>query len=64
MLCASHLGPEVEARIASYRAANGPVLFGGRLASEVDRTLAIPDNLYVFPLVDPGLRMTASRIAR
>jgi len=40
--------PEVEARIASFRAANGPVLFGGQLASDVDRSLAIPDNLGLY----------------
>jgi len=40
-----HFRPEVEARINKYRAENGPVLFGGRLGSQVDPTLAIPDNL-------------------
>ena len=40
-----HFRPEVEARINSFRAANGPVLFGGRLGSQVDPTFAIPDNL-------------------
>lgn len=38
-------GPEVEKRIDDFRAANGPVLFGGRLKSETDPTLALPDNL-------------------
>ncbi|KAI1783323.1 NADH-ubiquinone oxidoreductase [Ganoderma leucocontextum] len=40
-----HFRPEVEKRIADFRAANGPVLFGGRLQSQTDPTLAIPDNL-------------------
>lgn len=40
-----HFRPEVEARIEKFRAENGPVLFGGRLKSQVDPTLAIPDNL-------------------
>ena len=40
-----HFRPEVEKRIAAYRADNGPVLFGGRLKSETDPTLALPDNL-------------------
>lgn len=40
-----HFRPEVENRIAQFRAANGPVLFGGKLKSEVDDTLAVPDNL-------------------
>ena len=40
-----HFRPEVEKRIAEFRAANGPVLFGGRLKSQTDPTLAIPDNL-------------------
>jgi len=41
-----HFRPEVERRIAEFRAQNGPVLFGGRLLSQVeDRTLAFPDNL-------------------
>jgi hypothetical protein len=38
-------GPVVEARIAQFRSANGPVLFGGKLKSEVDPSLAMPDNL-------------------
>ena len=40
-----HFRPEVEKRIEAFRAANGPVLFGGRLKSETDPTLALPDNL-------------------
>ena len=40
-----HFRPEVEARIDAYRAKHGPVLFGGRLKSEEDPTLALPDNL-------------------
>ena len=40
-----HFRPEVEARIASFRQEHGPVLFGGRLKSQTDDTLAIPDNL-------------------
>ena len=40
-----HFRPEVEARINKFRAENGPVLFGGRLLSQVDPTHAIPDNL-------------------
>ncbi|KAF4607852.1 NADH dehydrogenase [ubiquinone] flavoprotein 1, mitochondrial [Pleurotus pulmonarius] len=40
-----HFRPLVEERIAQFRAANGPVLFGGRLRSQVDESLAIPDNL-------------------
>lgn len=38
-------GPEVESRIAAFRAKHGPVLFGGRLRSEADPGLALPDNL-------------------
>ena len=40
-----HFRPEVERRISEFRAINGPVGFGGHLASAVDDTLAIPDNL-------------------
>jgi NADH dehydrogenase (ubiquinone) flavoprotein 1 len=40
-----HFRPEVEARINNFRVENGPVLFGGRLLSQVDPTHAIPDNL-------------------
>ena len=53
-----HFRPEVEKRIADYRAREGGVLFGGRLAREVDPTLAIPDNLGgQLPEIDaPGTR--------
>jgi NADH dehydrogenase (ubiquinone) flavoprotein 1 len=40
-----HFRPEVERRIAEFRAREGGVLFGGRLTRDVDPTLAIPDNL-------------------
>ncbi|CAD6563905.1 MAG: NADH dehydrogenase [ubiquinone] flavoprotein 1, mitochondrial [Tremellales sp. Tagirdzhanova-0007] len=40
-----HFRPEVEARLASFHAKNGPVLFGGKLMSETDGRFAIPDNL-------------------
>ena len=40
-----HFRPEVEKRIEEFRRANGTVAFGGRLASEIDDTLAVPDNL-------------------
>ncbi|CCO31229.1 NADH dehydrogenase (ubiquinone) flavoprotein 1 [Rhizoctonia solani AG-1 IB] len=40
-----HFRPEVERRIAEYRAANGPVLFGGKLKKDVDFKYAVPDNL-------------------
>ncbi len=40
-----HFRPEVERRIAEFRAREGGVLFGGRLARDVDPTLAIPDDL-------------------
>lgn len=42
------LGPEVEARIAKFRKESGPVLFGGRMASDVDKRLAIPDNMGLY----------------
>lgn len=39
-------GPEVERRISEFRETNGPVMFGGRLLSQVDDfSLALPDNL-------------------
>ncbi|EJD35592.1 NADH-ubiquinone oxidoreductase [Auricularia subglabra TFB-10046 SS5] len=38
-------GPEVEKRIDQFRAEHGAVLFGGQLKSEVDYSLAVPDNL-------------------
>jgi NADH dehydrogenase (ubiquinone) flavoprotein 1 len=40
-----HFRPEVERRISEFRAREGGVLFGGRLARDVDPDLAIPDNL-------------------
>ena len=40
-----HFRPEVEKRIAAFREENGAVLFGGRLKSQTDPTLALPDNL-------------------
>ena len=40
-----HFRPEVERRISEFRAINGAVGFGGHLASAVDDTLAVPDNL-------------------
>lgn len=40
-----HFRPLVEQRIAEYRAANGPVAFGGHLVREMSDDLAVPDNL-------------------
>jgi NADH dehydrogenase (ubiquinone) flavoprotein 1 len=40
-----HFRPLVEQRIADFRAANGPVAFGGKFVHELDDTLAVPDNL-------------------
>jgi len=40
-----HFRPEVERRIAEFRAREGGVMFGGRLARDVDPSLAIPDDL-------------------
>ncbi|ELU41204.1 NADH-ubiquinone oxidoreductase 51 kDa subunit [Rhizoctonia solani AG-1 IA] len=40
-----HFRPEVERRIAEYRAANGPVLFGGKLKKDTNFKYAVPDNL-------------------
>ncbi|KAJ9125378.1 NADH-ubiquinone oxidoreductase 51 kDa subunit, mitochondrial precursor [Naganishia vaughanmartiniae] len=37
--------PEMEARIAAFREKNGDVLFGGKLAKDVDMRYALPDNL-------------------
>ncbi|TFK22006.1 NADH-ubiquinone oxidoreductase 51 kDa subunit [Coprinopsis marcescibilis] len=48
-----HFRPEVERRIDEFRALNGPVGFGGHLASAADDTLALPDNL--------GLRLPETR---
>ncbi|KAJ6567600.1 NADH-binding subunit of NADH:ubiquinone oxidoreductase [Mycena vulgaris] len=51
-----HFRPEVEARIDAFRTRNGNVAFGGRLASEVDDELAVPDNLGVrLPVEAPGV---------
>lgn len=47
------IGPEVERRIAEYRAANGPVLFGGKLKSDTDFRLAVPDNLGASLIEEP-----------
>lgn len=51
-----HFRPEVEKRIDSFRAEHGGVLFGGRLKSEIDPTLATPDNLGA-NLIEPGDRV-------
>lgn len=48
-----HFRPEVERRIDEFRAKNGPVLFGGRLKSELDPTLATPDNLGAYLVEEP-----------
>lgn len=40
-----HFRPLVEERIAQYQAQHGPVLYGGRHASERDPNLAIPANI-------------------
>ncbi|KAG8842118.1 NADH dehydrogenase [ubiquinone] flavoprotein 1, mitochondrial [Tulasnella sp. 330] len=40
-----HFRPEVEQRIADYRAKHGKVLFGGKLVSDLDPTHALPDNM-------------------
>lgn len=40
-----HFRPLVEQRIADFRAANGPVAFGGKMVRDFDEKLAIPDNL-------------------
>jgi peptidoglycan hydrolase-like protein with peptidoglycan-binding domain len=60
---AGYLGPEVEARIKAFREKNGPVLFGGRLASNVDKTLAIPDNLGLY-LDEPNTSSSNTAEAR
>ena len=54
-----HFRPEVEARIDTFRAANGGVLFGGQLKSQVDPTLAIPDNIGA-NVIEPGDRVECS----
>jgi len=48
--------PEVEARIAKFRKESGHVLFGGRMASDVDKRLAVPENmgLYLEDVVPSG----------
>lgn len=51
-----HFRPQVEARIDAFRAANGGVLFGGRLKSQVDPTFAVPDNVGAH-LIEPGDRV-------
>jgi NADH dehydrogenase (ubiquinone) flavoprotein 1 len=40
-----HFRPLVEERISRFRATEGGVLFGGKLAREQDPRLALPDNL-------------------
>jgi NADH dehydrogenase (ubiquinone) flavoprotein 1 len=40
-----HFRPLVEQRMAAFRAANGPVAFGGKLVRDLDDTLAVPDGL-------------------
>ena len=43
------VGHEVEAKIANFHAKNGQVLFGGKLASELEGiTTAVPDNLGMY----------------
>lgn len=37
--------PEVERRIAEFRAREGAVMFGGKMVKDIDPTLAVPDNL-------------------
>lgn len=51
-----HFRPEVERRIAEFQATHGHVGFGGHLASAVDPTLAVPDNLGLrAPEPQPGV---------
>lgn len=52
-----HFRPEVEKRIAEFRSVNGPVLFGGHLLNEMNRDLALPDNLGVS--AQPGFKAPA-----
>jgi NADH dehydrogenase (ubiquinone) flavoprotein 1 len=40
-----HFRPEVERRIAEYRAREGGVLFGGGLVRDVDPNFAMSDDL-------------------
>jgi len=50
-----HFRPEVERRIDAFRAAHEAVGFGGHLASEIDDTLAVPDNLGLrLPPLEPS----------
>ena len=51
-----HFRPEVEARIDTFRASHGGVMFGGRMIHDADPTLAIPDNLGA-NLVEPSDRV-------
>lgn len=51
-----HFRPEVEKRIDAFHAEHGGVLFGGRLKTEVDDSLAVPDNLGA-NLIEPGDRV-------
>lgn len=53
------LGPEVEARISAFRSEHGPVLFGGRLRSQTDPGLALPDNMGGY-LEDDAARTSAT----
>lgn len=53
------VGPEVEKRIADFQRANGQVLFGGHLRSEMDPNFAMPDDIGLslpdaYPLVGSG----------
>ena len=51
-----HFRPEVERRIDAFRTSRGAVGFGGHLASEVNDTLAVPDNLgFRLPAVEQPL---------
>lgn len=40
-----HFRPEVEKRIADFRAREGAVMFGGKMVKDIDPSLALPDNL-------------------
>ena len=40
-----HFRPEVEKRIADFRAREGAVLFGGQMRRDADPEFALPDNL-------------------
>jgi len=54
-----HFRPLVEERIRNFRAEHGGVAFGGMLTSEVDDSLAVPDNLGVRLPVDDRPRVEA-----